>query len=400
MRIWLVRLVLLLLAIFSLSLVARNALVQTANANGQTIPFALSPDDSVQLLLRNRLLQVDLLKAKISPRRVAAVAGDATRIDPLDFRPFLVAGLAARKADQSQRSAALLTAARQRQPRNFNIRRLLMEVYLMDGRYDDAAREILASTRLRSTDAKPLMQALALFGGDSSARHALLQILSKRADWRARFTTNPDVVALAPDLVMEVATSRTTPIRDRLVIARALVDGQQMERGYALWAQSFSNPAMRKGEFPTDPGFEGWAQSSGFGWKFPETGDGVAEIVKDEGGKGHVLDVEFFGGAAISLVEQPMLLKPGRYQLSIAGHHIDGQQGAGDYRWTINCEDNVEPIVVLRIASSESSKFFQNGEFIVPAEDCAVQTLKMMIVPGEMSISMRSIFSNVGIMRQ
>lgn len=400
MRIWLVRLTLLFLAAFSLSLVARNMLVQTADANGQTIPVALSPDDSVQVLLRNKLLQVDLLKVDVPEQRIVASTRKATRLDPLDFRPFLIAGFAARKAEQPKRAAELLAAAQKRQPRNFNIRRLLMEAYLIDGRYNDAAREILASTRLKSSDPKPLMQALALFGSDPSARQALKQILAQRGDWRAKFTTNVDVASLAPDLVMEIANSRTTPISERLAIVRTLVAAKQIERGYALWTQSFSNPALQKGKFPTDPDFEGWAQSSGFGWKFPESGDGVAEIVKDENGKGHVLDVEFFGGGATSLAEQPMLLLPGRYRLSIAGNHVDGQRGAGDYRWTINCANDIEPIAVLRVASSESSKFSEAGEFDVPAKGCAVQTLKMMVIPGEMSISMRSIFSYVGITRQ
>lgn len=395
MRIWLARTILVLLCLGLALLVGRNAMTRLANENNAALPMALYPDDSQQSLLRAGLLTVDLQKSKIPADRILAAAQNASRIDSLDYRPFLVAAVSAQKSNKINHSISLLEAARLRQPREFNIRLLLMQAYVIAGRYDDAAREMFSGARLDSSSSDRLMLALAYMSQEEASRKALTKALASRSDWRLRFVNNNSAIDVAPELVFGVASNLATSPKERLMAVNALARRGKTGLAYKLWAPASAD--FHRGTFPVDSGFDGWAQSSAFGWKLINSSEAVVDLVSDEKASGGLLDVEYFGGSSAKVVQQPMLLPPGDYRMTVQGRHIDGQLGAGEYRWTVFCDGSQEPVGVTRIGSQEASQFNLYSEFTIPREGCASQSLQLIIFPGEMDRTMRSTFSSLRI---
>jgi hypothetical protein len=396
--IWFARIAILAFCLCLLGLVGRNCLVLQANQTGLALPFKPIPDDSMQLLARAGLLNLELQKEQLDLDELVDVSKLATGSDPLDFRPFLLRGLSAQKMKRYDLSIALLEASRTRQPRDFTTRFLLMQSYIATGRYGEGIREILSGSRLGAGQGDRLMQALAVMSQDTSVRSELVAAFAERADWRRQFINDQSAVLAAPKLVLEVASNPKATERDKLAAVTALANNGQLGLAYGLWVSTAKRNLIKAGEFPTDGGFDGWAQDSVFGWKMLESGEAVGEIVADDSsGKGKVLEVEYFGGGATTIVEQPLLLRPGKHTLTISGNHVEGQEGGGEFRWTISCQKAAKPIGVLRIGSASLGKFSGQGSFAVPQSNCQTQYLRLTVIPGELDRSMRSRFNFAGI---
>ncbi len=107
-----------------------------------------------------------------------------------------------------------------------------------------------------------------------------------------------------------------------------------------------------------------------FNWTFASTG-GVVEPAP-----GDRLQVIYFGRGDAALAQQLLLLRSGRYQLSM---HVAGPMGkGGEIAWTLACLPRPDPIFRLSV----DRKGGVAGSFSVPP-NCPAQRLTLTGTPGE-----------------
>lgn len=298
---------------------------------------------------------------------------------PLAPEPFILAGIDA-LAENDPRAEVLLREARRRHPRSRITHLLLLDGQLRAGRLEDAVSTMNTLTRLIPGAEPVLVAQLAEIARTRSTRPTIKNLIERDSRIKNRLLEYLASDAKDPELILELAGpaaapagSAPAPIWQQKLIS-ALIDRGEAQRAYRLWARfsglngASPKPLINDSEFRAAPGL------LPFNWRFVESNGGVAERSSAGG-----LQVQYYGRDAATLVDQLLLLSPGRYRLSSAVE-VGASTDAPPVTWRVTCNQG-ERLLDMNLVQGRSEPTISQ-EFTVPA-GCASQWVALTGNPAE-----------------
>jgi hypothetical protein len=299
------------------------------------------------------------------PDGVFAMIDDAAAKSPLAPEPFLVRGVQARTAGDTDAARRAFTAAQWRDPRSMPAAYFLADYYFRAG---DALHGLIQTALLarlspRGTDVvAPFVAAYA----------------QDRANWpqlRALFRSQEGLedgvlIALAHDarnadaiLALADADHRKPDSGWLKLLLSSLVASGDYARAHAIW--SSVGHARKGGGLLYDAGFSEPEAPPPFNWSFSSGDVGLAERQPD--GRLHVI---FYGNQDGVLASQLLLLPAGAYrlQMQVVGAPVHPEA----LRWSMRCDKEKEPFATVGIADAAT----RGWTFKVPP-GCSAQWIEL-----------------------
>lgn len=328
------------------------------------------------------------------PDQFRSAALDAVKQAPLADEPFLLAAVDALARGDNARGDRLLEEARRRNPRLRLARLLLLDRYLREGRIPEAVVEIKALDNLVEGAGKALTMALAQMTQDPKTAPQMLPLLRRLPALQEPVLEGLVTSGASESAVLNVAgaaahSGGSEPWKAALL--SRMVSKGDVTGAWSLWKSftGFQEGAGGKGVY--DPTFAGLAGPPPFNWKLTTEGIGVAERSHK-----HSLQVDYYGRDNGDLATQLLLLRPGRYRLSVKASGDAAGEGSR-LVWTVACAGNDNGLLQLPLTGvTPAAKGFE-GVFTIPATGCATQWLKLTGVSGDVATNQSATITNVSI---
>lgn len=290
---------------------------------------------------------------------------DAARKAPLAPEPFLVHGVQAQIAGHVDAAEKAFRAAEWRDPRSLPAHYFLAERYSARRDAERALKEIASLANLSPGGVGTSAPYLAAFARDPS-------------NWprmKALFRSNPQIedaalIELARDgrnapavLALASPGQRTARAPWLPVLVNNLVNAGEYAKARAIWASVSSVGAAAQPLF--DAGFSNPEPPPPFNWSFASSTVGLAE--RQPGGRLHAI---FYGQEDGALAKQLLMLRPGRYRLSM--RLLSSSSQAQALNWSVTCIGAPSPIAIEPLNAAAARSLV----FAVPA-NCPAQSLQL-----------------------
>jgi len=318
-------------------------------------------------------LWLGLTQIGLSARNKAAVAASTfdliwqgAREEPLAPEPFLVRGVQAQLAGNQQVAEQAFAGAKLRDGRSIPARYFLAEQYFRSGDAAHGLREIAVLARMVPNGVTSLAPYIATYAKDPRNRTQLQSLFKSDPTLEQAALSTLATDPSNADLILGLASPSTTAPQWSGVLIPTLVNAGQYGAAYRVWARTAHvQPAADATVF--DARFAGSDAPPPFNWSLTSSTVGLAE--SQPGGRLHAI---FYGQEDGVLARQLLLLKPGRYRLSM---RISGEPSrANALSWTLTCADSKAQLVSLIL--SDPKKAASGTMFDVPA-NCAAQSLEL-----------------------
>jgi hypothetical protein len=293
---------------------------------------------------------------------------ETARKAPLAPEPFLVKGAIARVQGRNHLAERLLAEAVARDSRSEAGRYLLADLYLHTGRPSEALTEMGVFARLTPSAIGQIAPAIAAFARTPGAIPHLRQFFRRFPELEPYVLLELSRDASNTDLVLALAgrangqPKDAAPVWLDTLISQLIVKGN-LAKAYDTWKSFAGIRHSRGGLF--NPTFERLSAPPPFNWRFTSSGG----VVEPAGGG---LRVTYYGSDTTVLVEQVLLLPPGRYELSM---NLSGQLGPESaVAWSLTCLPRANNILTLPLDKAASNV---KGTFSVEA-GCAAQQLQLI----------------------
>jgi hypothetical protein len=344
--------------------VVRNAIVANdAETNPQLASKAWPSHPSSQLWAGLTQIGAAARERKPAPESALALIRRAAVADPLAAEPFAVRGVQAQVSGDRQLAVEAFQAAALRDGRSLPARYFLAEQYLRAGDAARGLKEIAVLARMVPNGVDSLGPYVAAYAKDPTARPQMLSLF--RSDPRIELSTLTALSADAEnaDLIMALATPAAKAPQWAPRLLESLVEAGEFGKARTIWA-SLSHLGEKDVGPIFDPRFQDPIPPAPFNWSLTSSSVGLAE--RQPGGRLHVL---YYGQDDGTLASQTLVLKPGRYRLTM---HVSGDLSRGRaLSWMLICGGSPAPLLSLPLASASLS-----ASFDVPA-NCAGQTLAL-----------------------
>ncbi|MEZ5708023.1 MAG: hypothetical protein R3E02_01400 [Blastomonas sp.] len=382
-------------ALLGLWLVARTALVLTANQGDRTLPMALWPDDADQIVRRADLNddQIDW-EARDKDLIIDNVRA-ANDADPLNYWNFVLAALVAREQGETDKSNDLLMAAKLRDPRNFGPRYFLIQNYLATNSLGPAMDEIIRTARLRSDPR--LIKALLVLSQTPDGRNILIDGLqgdSRISELVLLEARQSDEYA---DLLTTLIDAREIDENQRFAAITATANRGNYRLARALWKKADPDAPVDGAIF--DTGFDGLKAPEPFGWTISQNSYVAGEISAPAKGKDRLLNVEYYGMRESQAAAQTIFQRPGLYRLTARGRAIEPHRGAGNMVWAIKCAGTAKGLGVIEFSAGTAEWQQKSLNFEIPAGGCNEQILELIGRPGSNSAPYQMQFESIALQR-
>jgi hypothetical protein len=328
------------------------------------------------------------------PDEYRRAALDAVKQAPLADEPFLLAAVDALVRGDNARGDRLLEEARRRNPRLRLARLLLLDRYLREGRIPEAVVEIKALDNLIEGAGSALTIALAQMTQDPKTAAQMLPLLHRLPALEEDVLEGLVTSGASESAVLNVAgaavhSGRSEPWKAALL--SRMVSNGDFAGAWTLWKSftGFQEGAEGKGVY--DPTFAGLPGPAPFNWKLTTGGPGVAERSRK-----HSLQVDYYGRDNGDLASQLLLLRPGRYRLSVTASGDAAGEGSR-LAWTVACAAGDNNLLQLPLTGVTSATKGFAGSFTIPATGCASQWLKLVGVSGDVATNQSASIGNVSI---
>lgn len=312
----------------------------------------------------------------------------------LSDEPFLLDGVAAAAAHDEARSERLLAEARRRNPRGRFTRLLLLDLYLRQGRAEEAGMELAALGRLIPDSAGALVPELSRLARDPKTRAGAARMLRRNPEIRD-LTLASLAGSSDPDVVLALAAASGSggdpaqPPQWQSVLLGRLIAAGNVERAYQLWRSATRLPGADTSKGIYDAAFAGAPGAPPFNWELTSDSEGVAERAHG------TLQVDYYGRAERMLARQLLILKPGAYRLQMRAEGAAKGQGT-KLVWSVACTDGKTPLVQLPLTEVASAPRRLAASFTVPA-GCRAQWLRLDGTPGDVAAEQNATLSNLQI---
>lgn len=298
--------------------------------------------------------------------RIRAAAAKA----PLLPEPYVIRGITAQLAGNPALAERALIQARARGPREAAPRYFLAQYYMTNGRNEEGLREIAVLARVLPGGVYAMAPLVASYLRSSGMTPALREVFDGQPALRDAVLLDLAGDARNTDLILGLSPPRrkadgTLPDWvPRLVTT--LVDAGQYQRAQRIWSAGTGLKVSPGAIFNSE--FRKINAPPPFNWLFAPTGIGIAE--PQGGGALHVL---YYGREDGPLASQLLLLKPGRYRLSL---QVSGATArASSLKWSVTCLPVRKPALEL-VLGRASANGVLGGEFEIPG-DCSAQLLSL-----------------------
>jgi hypothetical protein len=318
-------------------------------------------------------LWLGLTEIGLSARNRAAVAASTfeliwqgAREEPLAPEPFLVRGVQAQLAGDQRVAEQAFVAAKLRDGRSIPARYFLAEQYFRNGDAPSGLREIAVLARMVPNGVTSLAPYIATYAKDPRNRTQLQSLFKSDPTLEQAALSTLATDPRNADLILGLATPSATAPQWSGVLIPSLVNARQYGAAYRVWARMARVPPAPNATV-FDAGFAGSDAPLPFNWSLTSSTVGLAE--GQPGGRLHAI---FYGQEDGVLARQLLLLKPGRYRLSM---RISGEPSrASALSWTLTCADSKAQLVSLVL--SDPKKAASGISFDVPA-NCVAQSLEL-----------------------
>ena len=354
-------------------------IVQTtrADALAGTDPAAalrIDPDHPQALLrlARKQLEAKDYDAATETARHVL-------RVEPGQGDAFAIVALAAVGRGDAN-AADLIAIAVQRAPRTLDVRTQAMVAALKSGDLAGGMRQLDAMLRLSPRRGTILFPAMAQQTADPAFADVLVDTLARRPPWRRAFLRSlagKDTPPGAMDRIYAGLQKRDSLAEPevRSWLNQTLREGRWGE-AYALWIGTLDpKPAQLPAVY--NGGFEQSLTNLGFDWHTPRAAGVFASQESVTGATGvQAAHFHFIGRpAAGGGLQQPLLLAPGDYRLSLRAkaEFLRSERGL---QWIVRCAGGP---TIAELGALEGSFDWETRrvDFTVPADRCPGQWLEL-----------------------
>jgi len=288
---------------------------------------------------------------------------DAATKAPLTAEPFVVRGVEAQVHGDRQLALDAFKAALFRDGRSIPARYFLAEQYFQSGDIADALKQVATLARMIPGGVDNLAPYVASYAKDPRTRPEMLALFRSDAAIEQAALT---VLAADPanaDLILGLAAPSKQPPTWSARLLGSLVDAGQYAKARSMWAK-ISNVGPSS-DLIFDAQFERPGAPAPFNWTLTSSALGLAE--RQPSGRLHAV---YYGQDDGVLASQLLVLKPGRYRLSM---RVSGDQArARSLAWVVNCAGSGSSLLSLPLGSSNP-----NGVFQVP-ERCEGQFLQLV----------------------
>lgn len=348
-----------------------------------------------------RLLGVGATLAQVSTAatKVASATGKPSAADlaaasrlattaPLSPLPYLV--FAASRDDD-----ALIDRALKRDPRFA----LGYSWRLLDrGKAGDVTGITRALVGLAATVPNDrVLQGLVQVSADPRARAIIKEKLRGGAPWRDSFLVILgassadrngafDLLQAADRTPAANAAASTAP-NDRRNFLAQLTQKQDYERAYLAWVQWLPAASQAAVGNVFDGGFRAFDALPPFGWQIMPVQGGSVTIEPTRG-----LSLDYAGTEGVTLVQQTLMLPPGRYRLKTVanlqapggGPGSDGSASGPPITWSLVCLPTNTPLQSVPLPLAGRTASVQGPVFAVNGQ-CVAQRLDLAVAPMDFS---------------
>lgn len=335
-----------------------------------------------------RLATIEAQFAKpdgLSREKALAQVRDILAPAPLSANAVAFGGLAALQAGDGAQADSAFSLAFRRNPRNEAARIWLAQRAIDAGDLNRAIglldRLIIIDRERSSLYTEALAQLASMPGGVE----AIATRMDGSPSWGNQVVSRLNKTLTDLDLLLEL--NRHTPGTQREYIARVLKEVGP-EAAFKSWLQFVPEAEAAGFTWPYDAGFLKKTAPAPFNWSVLSD---LAEFITGGG-----LDLTYLGRGRLALIEQTMLLAPGRYKFStrMSG---DARDNGGGFGWAVECLSGRQELgrVVTRPLTSKSSSY--SFDFEVPAQTCPAQKIVLRGEPGEFPIRAHAELQSVAI---
>jgi hypothetical protein len=272
----------------------------------------------------------------------------------------------AQLAGDQQVAERAFVAAKLRDGRSIPARYFLAEQYFRSGDAPSGLREIAVLARMVPNGVTSLAPYVAAYAKDPRNRPQLQSLFKSDPTLEQAALSTLAVDPRNADLILSLASPSATVPQWSGVLIPTLVNARQYDEAYRVWSKMAHVQPPADGTV-FDAGFAGSDAPPPFNWSLTSSTVGLAE--GQPGGRLHAI---FYGQEDGVLARQLLLLKPGRYRLTM---RISGEPArAAALSWTLTCADSKVQLVSLPL--SDLKKAASGVSFAVPA-NCAAQSLEL-----------------------
>ena len=323
-----------------------------------------------EVILNRAMAEIGALAARGQAPSPAIVRHleDTARKAPLAPEPYLVKGAIARVQGRDDVAEKLFAQALARDPRSEAVRYLLADLYLNTGRPSQALSEMGVFARLKPSASAQIAPAIAAFAKTPGATQHVRQFFKTYPELQPLVLLELARDASSSDLVLALAGPADSYPKDVAPLWLETLVGQLVAQGkfakaYDTWKSFAGIRGSGRGLF--NPTFEKLATPPPFNWRFTSSG-GVAEP------SGGGLRVTYYGSEDTILVEQVLLLPPGRYELTMeVSRQLESESAVG---WSLVCLPQGNIALTLPLDKAAGTV---EGTFSVEA-GCAAQRLQLI----------------------
>jgi hypothetical protein len=326
-----------------------------------------------------------------APRREALAA---LRQAPLAAEPYLLSAVDALARGDNDRGDRLLEEARRRDPRQRFVRLLLLDRYLREQKVPQAVLEMKALGNLIAGASVELVPALAHMAQDPSTARQMLPLLHGQPTLQEAVLESLVASGASEAVVLNVAGPSGQSVGSepwKSALLTRLVSSGAFGRAWELWKGFAGFRGSDDGKGLYDASFAGLLGPPPFNWEFSTSGPGVAERNRN-----HSLQVDYYAHDNGNLASQLLMLKPGRYRLSMKASGDAPGEGSR-LAWTVTCNAGDTALLQLPLTGVVSATKQFSGTFTVPANGCPAQWLRLVGIAGDVATSQNAIIAGVSL---
>jgi hypothetical protein len=305
---------------------------------------------------------------------------------PLLDAPLAFVALEAQELGQAANADHAFAAVLARSPRNAAARIWRAARAIEAGQVSAAVSELTVLMRLDPERRDAYIAALTELASSEDGAAAVGEWLATKPDYGDAVLAGLN--ARHPDLGQLLEFNRGLPALQAGLLARILNE-RGVQAAFLAWLTLLPPEEAVSLAWPYDRMFEGRPAPPPFNWGLRSE---LAEFERTGG-----LAVTYLGRGRTLFLDQTILLQPGDYRIAVT---LSGEAkpDGGGFAWDLACLQTPETMLLeLKTDSLTESGVTLEGDFTVPASECAAQILSLRGAPGEFPLRARARLQSVSI---